>query len=217
VACQRWPLAAFLYSLERCVSSRILRVEPPQIASAGLISTAQPIKDKQTVSPDGQPLNPQIAGVVLDRRVLQEDERGELIEIYNPAWGLSSDPLVYAYMVSIRPGQVKGWVLHKHQDDRLFIVRGVIRIALFDNRTESPTYRMLSVQVISERGRALLIIPKGVYHALKNIGDGDCSFINLPTVPYQHADPDKYRLPLRNDLIPFAFEGGLPEGMIGDG
>jgi dTDP-4-dehydrorhamnose 3,5-epimerase len=31
---------------------------------------------------------------------------------------------------------------------------------------------------------------------------------NLPTWPYDHADPDKYRLPIKNDLIPFDFDDG---------
>jgi dTDP-4-dehydrorhamnose 3,5-epimerase len=34
-------------------------------------------------------------------------------------------------------------------------------------------------------------------------------FINLPTAPYKHADPDKYRLPLDTDEIPYQFEKGL--------
>jgi dTDP-4-dehydrorhamnose 3,5-epimerase len=28
----------------------------------------------------------------------------------------------------------------------------------------------------------------------------------MPTRPYDHADPDKYRLPLDNDVIPFRFD-----------
>jgi dTDP-4-dehydrorhamnose 3,5-epimerase len=32
--------------------------------------------------------------------------------------------------------------------------------------------------------------------------------INLPTCPYDHADPDKYRLPIKNELIPFDFDDG---------
>ena len=165
-------------------------------------------KDTQTVSEQGQPLTQMISGVIVDRRPLQEDERGELQEIYNPAWGLHSDPLVYAYFVGIRPGQVKGWVVHRFQDDRLFILRGVLRVALFDDRPESATYRMLNVFVMSERKRGLLIIPRGVFHALKNIGSYDANFINLPTKAYDHKDPDKYRLPIKNDHIPFAFDEG---------
>jgi len=71
---------------------------------------------------------------------------------------------------------------------------------------DSPTYRLLNVLTISERHRALIVIPRGVYHAIQNIGERTATFINMPTAPYNHADPDKYRLPLKNDLIPFAFE-----------
>jgi dTDP-4-dehydrorhamnose 3,5-epimerase len=44
-----------------------------------------------------------------------------------------------------------------------------------------------------------------VYHGLQNVGLVDAVFINMPTRPYDHADPDKFRLPLTNDLIPFDF------------
>jgi dTDP-4-dehydrorhamnose 3,5-epimerase len=169
---------------------------------------AAPVKDVQTVSPEGEPIAQRIAGVIVNRRPLYEDERGELVEIYSPEWGIHSQPLVYAYFVSIRPNQVKGWVLHKLQDDRLFFLRGVIRVALFDDRPESPTYHMMNVFVMSERNRGLVVIPKGIFHALKNIGADDASFINLPTRPYNHADPEKYRFPVKNDLIPFAFADG---------
>jgi dTDP-4-dehydrorhamnose 3,5-epimerase len=178
-----------------------------QIDEEQLLASAAARKDKQTVSPSGERLAQRISGVIIDRRPLHEDERGELQEIYNPAWGLHPDPLVYAYFVSIRPRQVKGWVVHRFQDDRLFILHGVFRVALFDDRPESPTFRMLNVFVMSHRSRGTLIIPRGVFHALKNIGEDDASFLNLPTRPYNHNDPDKLRLPLKNDLIPFDFDG----------
>lgn len=174
---------------------------PPK-ADAGLGAR----KDLQTVTPEGEPIVPRISGVVIELRPIQEDERGELQEIYNPAWGLHSAPLVYAYCASIRPRRVKGWVLHRLQDDRLFILRGVIRVGLFDDRPESPTYGMLNVFVMSEHRRGLLVIPRGVFHGLQNLSDYDALFLNLPTRPYDHQDPDKYRLPLKNDRIPFAFD-----------
>jgi dTDP-4-dehydrorhamnose 3,5-epimerase-like enzyme len=54
------------------------------------------------------------------------DERGEICEIYNPAWGILDTPLVYVYQA------IKGRVYHKEQDDRLFVV-------LYDMRDGSPT------------------------------------------------------------------------------
>jgi dTDP-4-dehydrorhamnose 3,5-epimerase len=50
---------------------------------------------------------------------------------------------------------------------------------------------------------ALLRIPAGVYHFVRNIGDDEIVFVNLPSRPYDHEDPDKFRLPFDNSLIPY--------------
>lgn len=49
-------------------------------------------------------------------------------------------------------------------------------------------------------------VPIGVWHANHNIGTKDVVVINFPTMPYDHANPDKYRLPLNDDRIPFKFD-----------
>ena len=85
-------------------------------------------------------------------------------------------------------------------------LRGAIRFALFDDRPSSPTFKLLNVLTLSERNRGLVIIPRGVYHALQNVGESEAMFVNMPTALYDHANPDKYRLPIKNDLIPFSFE-----------
>ncbi len=171
-----------------------------------MASGAEPVKDRQTVSPEGEPVERLIAGVVLRHARPHEDKRGEVVEIFNPAWGIHPDPLVYAYQIVLRPGAIKGWVVHQLQDDRLFLSSGIVRWGLYDARPDSPTHGQLNLLTFSERNRALLIIPRGVFHAVENIGTVEAVFINLPTAPYNHADPDKYRLPLKNDLIPFAFD-----------
>lgn len=168
----------------------------------------QPVKDRQTVTPAGEPIQRLIEGVAMRPARPQEDKRGELVEIFNPAWGFHTAPLVYVYQTCLRPGLVKGWVMHRAQDDRIFHSAGTVRWALYDPRPESPTRGLLNLFTFSERSRTLLVIPRGVYHAVENIGTGDAMFINLPTAPYDHADPDKYRLPLKNDLIPFSFDDG---------
>ena len=53
----------------------------------------------------------------------------------------------------------------------------------------------------------LMNIPVGVWHADRNIGAKDARVINFPTKPYDHENPDKYRLPLNNDRIPYRFDG----------
>jgi len=163
------------------------------------------IKDKQSISLDGELLHDEIEGLIIHYTKPIEDERGELVEIYRPSWDISPDPMVFAYAVTTRPNVIKGWVFHKLQDDRIFVNRGVLLWAFFDNRENSPTYKNFVKVTVSERNRALIIIPKGVYHAVKNIGTEEAQFINFPTKPYDRASPDKYRLPVKNDLIPFDF------------
>jgi len=166
---------------------------------------AAPARDRQTVTAEGQPVRPQIAGVVVKLLRPIEDERGDVCEMFNPAWGVSEAPLVYVYQIRIRPGKIKGWVVHYEQEDRLFVSRGAVRFALYDHRADSPTRGLLNVFVQSDRNAALVVIPRGVYHALHNVGDAEATLINMPTALYNHANPDKYRLPLKNDLIPFSF------------
>jgi len=164
------------------------------------------VKDQQTVTAEGKSLSPRIEGVTIRRLTPIEDERGEVMEVYREVWGFHELPLVYVYQVRTRPKAIKGWVIHEKQDDRIFFCSGTHRVVFFDHRPDSPTYEMLNHFVFSERTPSLVCIPKGVFHAIQNIGTTDSIFINMPTLPYNHEDPDKYRLPIKNDLIPFDFK-----------
>jgi dTDP-4-dehydrorhamnose 3,5-epimerase len=64
---------------------------------------------------------------------------------------------------------------------------------------------MINELFFDAHNRGLLHIPRKVWHAIKNIGESDALFVNMPTAPYNHADPDKYRLPPDTDAIPYRF------------
>lgn len=168
-----------------------------------MASTVVSKQDSPTVTPDGKSLAPMIHGVSLKRTVIHTDSRGELGEIYDPRWGLIDAPLVYVYYSIIRPRAVKGWVFHKLQTDRFFVISGFLKIVLYDPRVGSPTKGMISEFYLTERDRGILLIPPLVVHAVENVGETDCVQINMPTVAYNHANPDKYRVPL--DEIPYEF------------
>jgi dTDP-4-dehydrorhamnose 3,5-epimerase len=166
---------------------------------------SQPKKDPPLATPDGELVGPRIHGMNFRRMRALEDERGDLTELYRPAWGFHPDPLVFVYRVSLRPGYIRGWVVHRKQEDRIVTTDGALTWAFFDDRPDSPTYKLLNVLTFSPLNRTLFNIPIGVYHAVKNVGHVDAVFINMPNRAYDHADPDKFRLPLKNDLIPFDF------------
>jgi dTDP-4-dehydrorhamnose 3,5-epimerase len=60
---------------------------------------------------------------------------------------------------------------------------------------------------MSEHRRCLVNIPICVWHADHNIGTTDVVVIDMPTVPYDHENPDKWRLPIDTPLIPYSFDG----------
>jgi dTDP-4-dehydrorhamnose 3,5-epimerase len=163
-------------------------------------------RDPQTVTPEGKSLKRLIDGVKLRPAITHPDDRGSLCEIFSSQWAIDDGPVCYVYMAMLRPHKIKGWVVHREQDDRLFVTHGTVRFVLYDDRPESPTHKMISELFIGEQNRTLVCVPKGVYHALQNVGDTDATFINVPTKPYNHANPDKFRLPLVNDLIPYRFD-----------
>lgn len=166
-------------------------------------------KDSPTVTPAGEVLGPRIEGVVVRRSVTQTDERGTLCEILNPAWSVHPSPITYVYQFTIRPGKVKGWHRHSLHDDRIFISAGEALVVLYDDRPESPTHGMVNEIFRSELTRDVMVIPAGVYHAHQNVGTKDALFISMPTRAYDHADPDVYRLPVENDVIPYKFSTRL--------
>ncbi len=173
-----------------------------------MVKKVKPILDEQTITADGELISPRIEGLIIRPLRPIEDKRGEVVEVFRPSWEVHPDPLVYVYQVGIRPGAIKGWTKHEKQDDRIYVCRGYLRWAFFDDREDSITYKMFNKFAFSERNRALIIIPRGVYHAVQNIGDTEAIFVNMPTEPYDHRTPDKYRLPIKNDLIPFDFDDG---------
>jgi dTDP-4-dehydrorhamnose 3,5-epimerase len=85
----------------------------------------------------------------------------------------------------------------------MFAYAGTLRIVVYDARTDSDTCGRLNVLHLGGHDRALVSIPAGVWHAVQNVGHEESAFINMPSQPYRHDDPDKYRLPLENDVIPY--------------
>jgi dTDP-4-dehydrorhamnose 3,5-epimerase len=106
-------------------------------------------------------------------------------------------------MFTLRPGRVKGWGMHLEHEDRYVIVQGDMEVVMYDAREESPTRGLVAKVVMSEHHRRLMSIPTGIWHANHNIGSTDVLVVNFPTKPYDHVNPDKYRLPLDTDKIPY--------------
>ena len=156
-----------------------------------------------SVTPSGTPLALLPDGVTFRDAVTQIDDRGSVCEMFDERWDWHDKPLVFSYLFTLRPGKVKGWGMHKLHDDRYFVIDGDMEVVMYDDRDDSPTRGLVASVVLSGRQRRLMNIPAGVWHANANIGQTEALVVNFPTEPYDHGNPDKYRLPLDTDLIPY--------------
>lgn len=164
------------------------------------------VKDVPTVTSEGMDLTKLPDGVTFKQIPTHIDERGSVFELYDIRWNWHPEPLVFSYAYTVRPQVVKGWALHKKHEDRYFVLMGELIVVLYDARPESSTYKQVSKIVLSEFNRRIMNIPRNVWHAVHNIGLKDALAVNFPTIPYDHNDPDKYRLPVDTDQIPYRFE-----------
>lgn len=161
-------------------------------------------RDAPSVSSDGQP-RAQLEGVVFKPAKLHVDHRGQLMEVVNfedPFW---EEPVVHSYAITVAPGRIQGWGMHRLQADRYVALTGLLRVVLYDGRADSPTFQRFAEFWFSEEAPGFLRIPPGVWHADQNAGEAPCRVLNFPTRAYDRDNPDKYRVDPASGEIPFDF------------
>jgi dTDP-4-dehydrorhamnose 3,5-epimerase len=161
------------------------------------------IQDGQMANPDGTPVFKLPVGATLHELPCHPDDRGIVCELFDPRWRHLEHPFEFCYFWTLKPKVAKGWALHLEHSDRYCIVNGEMLTVLYDGREDSETFGRSFEVFMSDRRRRMLLIPPGVWHADLNLGNTETLVVNFPTIKYNHAKPDKYRLPLNTDLIPY--------------
>src|ERR1044072_9320928 len=128
-----------------------------------------PRRDVQTVDPAGRRLHRLPEGMLLRDLVTHTDERGTVCELFDVRWGVSRDDVVFAYQFTIRPGMAKGWGLHREHEGRYAFLDRELELVFFDEREDSATAGESSRLFLSGHQRSLLVIPRGVWHAARNV------------------------------------------------
>ncbi len=126
-----------------------------------------------------------IDDVIIRELTINTDERGYLIELFR------SDEIdqeyypAMSYLSITKPGIIRGPHEHKEQADYFcFTGPSTFRIYLWDNRKDSDTFGEKFQIDAGEDNPLAIIIPKGVVHAYKNIGDIDGMVFNAPNRLY---------------------------------
>ena len=146
-----------------------------------------------------------IEGVAVKQLARHADQRGYLMELLR-----SDDPIFskfgQCYVSMNYPGVVRAWHWHEKQDDYFVVVKGMIRVGLYDQREGSATQGEVNDFYLGENNTILVKIPVGVVHGYKTIGMEPSLLINFPSEAYDPNEPDEYRLPWNTDQIPHDWE-----------
>ncbi|HOO89249.1 MAG TPA: dTDP-4-dehydrorhamnose 3,5-epimerase family protein [Syntrophales bacterium] len=143
-----------------------------------------------------------IKGVQIKTLRVIPDERGRLMEI------LRRDDAMFeafgqVYMTTAYHGVVKGWHYHKKQSDNMAVVKGTMKIVLYDGREDSPTYGEVDEFFAGEHNPILIHIPPYVYHGFKCVSQEEAIVVNTPTHVYDYAQPDEFRVHPHENEIPY--------------
>ena len=167
------------------------------------ITSAQ--KDAAHVTPDWQRLEEPIAGVNTREVRNLVTSNGLTTELFRKDWGIVDGDVTAMIYVTLRPGAVSAWHMHKLKTDHVFVVAGAIRAVLYDDRAESVTHGKVDVVNLSPMRPMLVVIPPGIWHGFKVLGQEPGAFVNFFDREYDYDDPDDWRLPPSTAEIPYQF------------
>lgn len=131
------------------------------------------------------------------------DERGMIMHMLK-----STDPhferFGEIYFSTAYPGVIKGWHEHTEQVQFYAVVKGMIKLVLYDARPDSPTHKELTELFLGENNYQLVRIPEGVVNGYKNIGGETAMVANCATLP--HRPEEMLRYDPHGDKVPYKWE-----------
>lgn len=127
----------------------------------------------------------EINDILIKDLIKNEDERGWLIELFRKD---EINEIFYPemnYVSMTYPGIARGPHEHKEQTDYFcFLGSSTFELLLWDNRKDSQTYKNKMKLRIGQNDPKLVIVPPGIVHAYRNIGNVPGLVINLPNKLY---------------------------------
>ena len=129
-----------------------------------------------------------IEGVVVRDLRKFVDGRGWLAELFRDDEVDAEFRPAMAYVSTTLPGVRRGPHEHAEQADYFcFIGPSNFKLRLWDNRADSETFRCVMTLEVGEDNPKSVIVPRGVVHAYRNVGEREGVVINFPNRLYKGA------------------------------
>lgn len=131
----------------------------------------------------------------LRQRIHTKDKAGNHNGLVIPVWSLLDGivpPEMYArqvYVTTVTPGAIKGPHLHMKRWGMFCCIKGNVKII---TKTKEGVYGIWHSG--DHYDHALIQIPPGVGAAIQSICTEESYVLNLPSEPYDPADPDEHAI-----------------------
>ena len=183
-------------------SGRLLTGEVDRMALA--IPQCESGIGKLIAKPDSADL---IEGVRVQPYDLWPDDRGYFLEVVRLGQGLPAGFPAESTQVSTAlsyPGTIKAFHYHLEQTDFWVPVQGMFQVALADLRQDSPTFGCRNTFYVGVLRPWRILIPPGVAHGYKVIGEGPAMLVYVTD---RHYNPkDEGRIPYNDPGIQYDWE-----------
>ena len=146
-----------------------------------------------------------IEGVQIFEVQKNADNRGFLAEAWESSKIADFTPQQMNFTIA-HPKVIKAFHFHEKQQDYWFCVSGNIEAVLFDRREGSPTFGETQTIVLGEQASRAILIPVGVAHGYRVLGEKEAGLIYLVDREYDSANPDEQRIPFDDPKINFNWQ-----------
>lgn len=108
------------------------------------------------------------------------------------------------YFSWIYPDIIKAWHKHEKMIMNYAVPIGSIKVVLYDDRVESPSFGEFNEFYMNSENYYLLTIPNGIWYGFKVVGDKSAMIVNCSTIP--HDPQEILRISPFDSLIPYSWD-----------
>lgn len=138
-------------------------------------------------------------GVICEPLNIIRDDRGSVMHMMNvqSPW---FERFGEVYFSTVKPKVVKAWKRHREMTQHLVVPIGMIRLVMFDSRSDSKTYQQLQVVDFGIDDYQLIKIPNGLWYGFQGLSGHDALIVNCADMKHDPTEVD--RLPYDAPQIP---------------
>ncbi len=103
------------------------------------------------------------------------------------------------YFSTVHPGVIKAWHIHSEMVLNYAVVSGSVKLALYDERDDSPTKGEVQEMVVGDGNYVLVQIPPGVWNGFMGVGTQTAIVANCSTTPHDPQEISRVD-PLENHI-----------------